>query len=161
MLKNSVTAKEWQDNSRGPRYALHAQAHARKALARGIVLTLRPGGQPERGARMTTWLVCGGREFTDRSMLNRTLADLIASRGRPAKLVHGGARGADTMAGEFGERAGLPTVAVMADWALGRKAGPIRNQRMLDEHKPSLVIAFPGGRGTADMVRRAGARASM
>jgi hypothetical protein len=46
-------------------------------------------------------------------------------------------------------------VAVMADWSIGRKAGPIRNQRMLDEHAPDLVVAFPGGRGTADMVRRA------
>ena len=44
----------------------------------------------------------------------------------------------------------------MADWdGLGRKAGPIRNQRMLDDGKPDLGIAFPGGRGTADMVRRA------
>jgi hypothetical protein len=59
------------------------------------------------------------------------------------------------MAGEFGDRIGVQTVAVMADWSIGRKAGPIRNQRMLDEHKPDLVVAFPGGRGTADMVRRA------
>jgi len=44
----------------------------------------------------------------------------------------------------------------MANWAeLGRKAGPIRNQQMLDEGKPNLVVAFPGGRGTADIVRRA------
>jgi hypothetical protein len=44
----------------------------------------------------------------------------------------------------------------MADWNThGRAAGPIRNQRMLDEVKPELVVAFPGGRGTADMVRRA------
>lgn len=41
----------------------------------------------------------------------------------------------------------------MAEWdRLGRKAGPIRNQRMLDEGKPALVIAFPGGTGTAGMV---------
>jgi hypothetical protein len=43
-----------------------------------------------------------------------------------------------------------------ADWkAHGRAAGPIRNQRMIDEHRPELVVAAPGGRGTADMVRRA------
>jgi hypothetical protein len=33
------------------------------------------------------------------------------------------------------------------------KAGPIRKQQMLDEGKPDLVVAFPGGRGTAHMVR--------
>jgi hypothetical protein len=32
----------------------------------------------------------------------------------------------------------------------GRAAGPIRNQKMPEE-KPELVVAFPGGRGTADM----------
>lgn len=35
------------------------------------------------------------------------------------------------------------------------KAGPDRNQRMIDEGRPDLVVAFPGGRGTADMIRRA------
>ena len=28
-------------------------------------------------------------------------------------------------------------------------------QIMLDEGKPDLVVAFPGGRGTADMIRKA------
>ena len=37
----------------------------------------------------------------------------------------------------------------------GYRAGPIRNQEMLDKGKPDLVIAFPGGKGTADMVGRA------
>jgi hypothetical protein len=31
----------------------------------------------------------------------------------------------------------------------------MRNQQMLDEGRPTLVVAFPGGRGTADMMRRA------
>ena len=47
-----------------------------------------------------------------------------------------------------------------ADWIRhGRAAGPIRNEQMLREGCPDLVVAFhddPGlGRGTADMVRRA------
>src|SRR5262249_16770583 len=47
---------------------------------------------------------------------------------------------------------GLP----QGEWdELGKKAGPLRNQRMLDEGKPDLVVAFPGGGGTKDMVRRA------
>jgi hypothetical protein len=37
----------------------------------------------------------------------------------------------------------------------GKPARPIRNQKMIDDHKPNLVIAFPGGRGTADMVFKA------
>jgi len=49
-------------------------------------------------------------------------------------------------------RMGFP----QGEWdELGKKAGPLRNQRMLDEGKPDLVVAFPGGGGTKDMVRRA------
>jgi hypothetical protein len=50
----------------------------------------------------------------------------------------------------------VPIDVYVAQWKKhGRAAGPIRNQRMLDEGKPDLVVAFPGGRGTADMIRRA------
>jgi len=43
-----------------------------------------------------------------------------------------------------------------AEWHRhGKRAGPIRNQRMLEEGQPDLIVAFPGGHGTADMVRRA------
>jgi hypothetical protein len=45
-----------------------------------------------------------------------------------------------------------------ADWEThGRAAGPIRNQAMLDEGKPYLVIAFWDGKskGTLDMISRA------
>jgi hypothetical protein len=42
-----------------------------------------------------------------------------------------------------------------ADWRkYGAAAGPIRNQRML-EGPPDIVVAFAGGKGTADMVQRA------
>jgi hypothetical protein len=71
-------------------------------------------------------------------------------------IIHGGARGADSMAGEFANETGIEEIVFPADWKMyGRRAGPIRNQQMLDEGKPDLVVAFPGGRGTADMVGRA------
>ena len=88
-------------------------------------------------------------------MLSERLAAIHGER--PISLViAGGARGADTLGAEWAKGQGIPCEVYMADWeGLGRKAGPIRNQRMLDEGKPDLVVAFPGGRGTADMVRRA------
>jgi len=80
---------------------------------------------------------------------------LVKTRGCPAKVVHGAARGADALADAWGYTMAVPVERVPADWkANGRAAGPIRNQKMLDEHKPTVVIAFPGGRGTADMVAR-------
>jgi hypothetical protein len=42
-----------------------------------------------------------------------------------------------------------PYEVPQGEWdELGKKAGPLRNQRMLDEGKPDLVVAFPGGGGT-------------
>jgi predicted Rossmann-fold nucleotide-binding protein len=100
-------------------------------------------------------LVCGGRAFEDRQALNETLSRLREERGF-SLVIAGGARGADTFAKEWAKAVGLPCDVYKADWeGLGRKAGPIRNQRMLDEGKPDLVVAFPGGKGTADMARRA------
>src|SRR5262249_11454324 len=43
-----------------------------------------------------------------------------------------------------------------ADWGqFGSGAGPIRNSKMLAEGKPEMVLAFPGGRGTANIVEQA------
>jgi hypothetical protein len=103
-----------------------------------------------------TWLICGGRDFADVCMFDSVLGTLMNNRGCPARVVHGAAKGADTMAGEFARRMSVEEIPVPADWKRhGKGAGPIRNQRMLDEYRPQLVIAFPGGRGTADMVLRA------
>lgn len=102
-----------------------------------------------------TWLVCGGRDFADRAMFDDVMTRVMDNRGCPSKIVHGGARGADTMAGDLATRLSILGISVLPDWQRGKMAGPLRNQKMLDEYKPHVVIAFPGGRGTADMVSRA------
>ena len=105
-------------------------------------------------------LVCGGRDFNSRAFLELVLDQHIGAQGHPDNprdvLIHGAARGADTLAAEWGKSRGLKVIAFPADWKRhGYKAGFIRNQEMLDVGKPTLVIAFPGGPGTRDMVRRA------
>lgn len=93
-------------------------------------------------------LVCGGRTYRNYRAVTRELAHL-----RPTDvLVHGGAPGADTLAAKL-----WPYQAEVwpAEWdQFGKAAGPIRNRLML-ESGIDLVIAFPGGRGTADLTRRA------
>lgn len=97
-------------------------------------------------------LVCGGRDFDDMAMMLIVLGQL----GPADTIIHGGARGADTMADQLSHSLGCKLEVYAADWnAHGKAAGYIRNQQMLDEGKPDMVIAFPGGRGTADMVKRA------
>lgn len=103
-----------------------------------------------------TWLICGGRDFTDRAIFDDAMGDLLGVKGCPRKIIHGAARGADALAAEWGARHALDVAFIAADWAShGKAAGPIRNQKMLEEHKPDFVVVFPGGRGTADMVSRA------
>jgi hypothetical protein len=71
-------------------------------------------------------------------------------------VAEGGANGADTTAFWWRKSRGVPGDTWKADWKQhGKSAGPIRNQLMLFESKAELVIAFPGGTGTADMVKKA------
>lgn len=99
-------------------------------------------------------LVCGGRDYADSEAVNAALSRLHAKRGITA-IIHGDAKGADALARQWAEANGIPHLPFPANWNIGKRAGPIRNQRMLDEGKPDGVVAFPGGAGTADMVRRA------
>lgn len=102
-------------------------------------------------------LVTGGRDFKDSPTVFAAL-DAIHARTPVRVVIHGGAAGADASAQAWAEDLGIAVYALPADWArFGRSAGPIRNGKLLDL-RPSLVVAFPGGRGTADCVRQARAR---
>lgn len=104
---------------------------------------------------MTRILVCGGRDFVDRKWLFEAL-DAEAKRAPITFVIHGCASGADAMAGEWATSRGIESEKYVAAWkSRGAAAGPERNARMLAAGRPDTVIAFPGGRGTADMVRRA------
>jgi hypothetical protein len=106
-----------------------------------------------------TWLICGGRDFTDKVMFQEAMSEIITRFGVPLKVVHGGYRGADTLADDWARSLAIEAVPVKAEWTkYGPGAGPVRNQKMLDDHRPNKVIAFPGHDGTADMVRRAHAQ---
>lgn len=95
-------------------------------------------------------LVCGGREYRDRDQLFSVLDEIGATF-----IIHGNSRGADRLAHAWAVTRHKHGIACPANWARdGKRAGPLRNQRMLG-HRPELVVAFPGGRGTADMVNRA------
>lgn len=91
-------------------------------------------------------LVCGGRDYQDGvgclSLLNIGI------------LIHGDARGADRKAAEWAKANGIHAVAVPALWDLyGKRAGPLRNAAML-KLNPNYCVAFPGGAGTRDMIKR-------
>lgn len=95
-------------------------------------------------------LVCGGRHFKNRALLDLTL-DRVHARRPFDCIIH---EGADLMAGQWAELNGLDIEVFEAHWNTyyGNRAGNVRNARMLREGKPALVIAFEGGNGTQDMI---------
>lgn len=115
-------------------------------------------GSSDGAAKKLRVLVCGGRDYDDSANVWTCLESLPIS-----EVCHGAAPGADRLADYWvSQHEGVKVYAYPADWTRhGKAAGPIRNQKMLDEFKPDMVIAFPGGRGTAHMVtiaRAAGVR---
>ncbi len=100
-------------------------------------------------------LVCGGRDFDDLPWLSSVLARVDDVWPIQA-LICGMARGADEQAHFWAMRKGIKVEEFPANWRdFGRAAGHKRNGQMLREGKPDLIIAFPGGKGTANMIAQA------
>lgn len=100
-------------------------------------------------------LVCGGRDYTNREKAFSVL-DAAHAADPIGEVIHGAAAGADHVAGEWASARTIPARPFPADWIKhGRAAGPSRNLQMLTDGMPDLVIAFPGGRGTANMIKQA------
>jgi len=104
-------------------------------------------------------IVCGGRDFADQAALTKAL-DRLAKKHVIDAVIEGNATGADRMAGFWARKRGILNLKFRADWnRYGNAAGPIRNQQMIDEGNAHAVVAFPGKRGTANMIdlgRKAG-----
>jgi hypothetical protein len=115
-------------------------------------------------------LVCGGREFSNWKLFQNWMTARLAGpyytwKSDPEPngtwswdltIIHGGANGADTFAGLWANLNYVDCTIFLADWEkYGKRAGYLRNVQMLEEGKPDLVIAFPGGRGTQMMINLA------
>lgn len=114
-------------------------------------------------------LVTGGRDFSDRQFMVDHL-DRIHAAGPVVELIHGAARGADTMAARWAAAMRIKLNPFPAQWertdvpgarirynrlgAYNANAGSERNARMLDQSCPTHAVVFPGGYGTEDMVQR-------
>jgi len=100
-------------------------------------------------------LVCGGRDFIDRAEVYAKL-DRLHAEYVFGTIIAGGAQGVGRLVVEWAQVRGIATQVFAAEWgSFGRRAGPLRNARMLAEGRPDIVVAFPGGRETANMVKQA------
>lgn len=112
-------------------------------------------------------LVCGATYFTDYELFHDELCRIIYEKGHvkhmypfevfDIEIISGMAKGADTLAVQFAKQYNLPLHEFPADWnKYGKGAGPVRNQKMIDEGHPDLIVAFPMkiSKGTRDMINR-------
>lgn len=117
-------------------------------------------------------LVCGGRDYSDRDKVFEVLDYINQNRSKITLLIHGAATGADALGMEWAKARGVEDDPYPALWtwleapsavikrradgtAYNANAGPDRNAKMLLVGKPDAVVAFPGNRGTNDMMERA------
>lgn len=100
-------------------------------------------------------LVCGGRAYANIRRVHEVLNNFNSFYSIKL-IIEGGASGPDRYARWWSQHFNVECLSFPADWTThGRSAGPIRNSQMLRDGKPDIVVAFPGGRGTADMIRQA------
>lgn len=126
----------------GLRAALHAAQRRENPESRGLEGVLIFGSRRWRGLleireAFRTWIPVGCR------------------------VVHGAARGADSLAAAAARVCDHPVHTYYARWEEhGRKAGPIRNTQMLERERPDFAIGFwdglwnRSGSGSADMAKK-------
>lgn len=102
-------------------------------------------------------LICGDRHWTDYALVKSEIEDFDAHMDIVEVIIEGGANGADFCAKLAAFQLDIPVEEYPAHWdEQGRKAGPLRNKKMLDEGKPDFVLAFhddfENSKGTKNMV---------
>lgn len=98
-------------------------------------------------------LVTGGRDYADGFKVFQCLDALAFLCGGDIMLMHGGARGADSLAEAWAIEREQISVRVPAQWSkFGNRAGPKRNALMAAISQAHYVVAFAGGRGTRNML---------
>jgi hypothetical protein len=106
---------------------------------------------------MTTVLVTGSREWMDYKTIDAFLEVVEKTKKSPFTLVEGGALGADRITRNLALKKGWKVTTVLADWGkFGDRAGPHRNQQMIDEHRPQVALCFRlnHSKGTSDCIKR-------
>lgn len=102
-------------------------------------------------------IIAGGRDYILDGQIedfDRFMQSIVDQLGAVTEVVSGGEKGADSVGMDWASRKGIPVRVFAPDWnSHGRAAGPIRNRQMA-EYADALVC-FPGGRGTASMIREA------
>lgn len=99
-------------------------------------------------------LVCGGRYAFDTNFIFATLDEYRKFFAPVFCIIQGEARGTDYIAKCWAKRNGIACIGVEANWDFyDKSAGPTRNYWMTQFCSPELILAFPGNKGTENMVQ--------
>lgn len=100
-------------------------------------------------------LVCGGSKYKAKATLFQKL-DEIHETTPISLIINGGAKGADFFSSQWANNHNIPLQVFKANWKeLGQQAVFTLNHDMLNDGKPDMVLAFPGGDVTHHMVELA------
>jgi predicted Rossmann-fold nucleotide-binding protein len=101
-------------------------------------------------------IVAGSRHETDPEKVARAIGD---SGFNITCLFSGCCQGVDLMAEVWAKENSIFVVRFPADWrGLGKRGGPERNQRMVDNADALIAIPGPESKGTWDIINRAQAK---
>ncbi len=104
---------------------------------------------------MTRILVRGGTKYQNADRVFLVLDRAVKNLGMTV-LIHSDAKGAESIAGGWAGLHGIEAVLFRAEsTTYGKTAVPILNTKMLEEGRPNLVIAFPGGWDVDDLIHKA------
>lgn len=112
-----------------------------------------------------TLLVTGSRSITDQAWVWAQLDAVVARHGQPQRLIHGGARGVDTLAGAWAKARDMDVKVVRPDftkWPIATfkwKAYLVRDYAMVDEADWCVALwdGLSGGtRTTKDYAQQQG-----
>jgi hypothetical protein len=100
-------------------------------------------------------IVCGARNFPHLDVVDGELTK-INMRNLLTTVIHGCSGALGSEVDRWARSYGIPIVHYPHNWEYhGKKGEQVRNAFMLEDARPDLVVAFPGGCHTADLVRRA------
>lgn len=95
-------------------------------------------------------IVTGGRDYSDALKVHSTLDHF-----NPSTVIHGDCSGADTLASDWAIKNNKIEISYPYPSGMGKAGGPIRNRQMCEDHPDAMLLAFPGGKGTASCIREA------
>ena len=96
-------------------------------------------------------LVCGGRDLRDAELVESTLDRLLATRGPFERLIHGGARGVDRIAGTWARKNGVLEWDFLPEWhRAGTHDGIICTG---ESYKQVVKLTFAKGAALKDPAR--------